>query len=186
MQFSLISLFPSLTRILPFLLTFSVSTASQNFHDRNLATVNAIYAQNLYPTNLGFLRNQTVPQGLFDKNATGRITPLGNFTGFDESTEYFFALSPVPTAPLYQAFIKAEVVAYQSECAQVASSIVWLTLGVYNPGAVDHLKEIAVLKQVRSGPAHFYTYPEVHCARFSLLAGYSKRYVAAAPSSSAN
>lgn len=28
--------------------------------------------------------------------ATGRISPLGNFTGFDDSTEYFFALSPIP------------------------------------------------------------------------------------------
>ena len=147
MHHNITSLLTPLTSILS-LSRFFTPAASTDFHRRNLATIESIYAQNVYPTSLAFTRNQTVPHGLFDEKATGRITPLGNFTGFAESTEYFFALSPVPEAPLYQAFTKAQVVAYQSSCAEVATSIVWLTLGVYNPGATDHLKDIAVLKQV--------------------------------------
>ena len=147
MPYNITSLFAPLISILSLSHLFT-PTASTGFHRRNLATIRSIYAQNVYPISLAFIHNQTLPPGLFDEKATGRITPLGNFTGFAESTEYFFALNPVPEAPLYQAFTKAEVVAFQSSCAAVATSVVWLTLGVYNPGAADHLKDISVLKQV--------------------------------------
>ena len=122
------------------------------FQRRNLATIQKVYSLNLYPTNLAFLDNQTVPPGLFDEHASGRITPLGNFTDFAESTEYFFGLSLTPEDPDNLAFTKVEVVEYQSSCAEVASSVAWLYLGVYNPGAANHGQVVSVLKQVRLVP----------------------------------
>ena len=121
------------------------------FQQRNLNTVTNIYNRNLYPTNLAFVVNgsSSVPPGLFNANATGRITPLGNFTGFKDSTEYFFALSPVPVAPDYVGFSKIQIVSFQSQCPEVAASVVYITSSVIHPGAADDGKFIGTLKQVR-------------------------------------
>ena len=129
--------------------SLSNTTNPPSFQHRNLATIQKIYSLNLYPTNLAFLDNQTVPPGFFDEHASGRITPFGNFTDFAESTEYFFGLSLTPEDPDNLAFTKVEVVEYQSSCAEVASSVAWLYLGVYNPGAANHGQVVSVLKQVR-------------------------------------
>ena len=120
------------------------------FQQRNLNTITKIYERNIYPTNLEFIVNgsKAVPPGLFNENASGRITPLGNFTGFNDSTEYFFALSPVPQAPTYGGFSKIQVVEFQSQCPNVASSVVYITMSVINPGAPNNGQLISTLKQV--------------------------------------
>ncbi|KAL8823395.1 MAG: hypothetical protein Q9191_005897 [Dirinaria sp. TL-2023a] len=121
-----------------------------SFQQRNLNTITNIYKRNLYPTNLEFVTNGTasVPPGLFNEKATGRITPLGNFTGFNDSTEYFFALSPVPQPPTYVGFSKIQIVSFQSECPNVASSVVYITGSVFHPGSPDDGKFVSTLKQI--------------------------------------
>jgi hypothetical protein len=120
-----------------------------SFQQRNLDTITKIYERNAYPTNLQFITNgsSSVPAGLFNENAAGRITPLGNFTGFKESTEYFFALSPVPLPPTYGAFSKIQIVEFQSQCPNVASSVVYITMSVIHPGAPNDGQLISTLKQ---------------------------------------
>ena len=89
-----------------------------------------------------------VPPGLFNENATGRITPLGNFTGFIDSIEYFFGLVPTPDPPAYLTISAADVVSFTSGCAEVAASVVYLTISVHNPGAPNHGQFRTKLKQV--------------------------------------
>jgi hypothetical protein len=89
-----------------------------------------------------------VPPGLFNENATGRITPLGNFTGFIDSIEYFFGLVPTPEPPAYLAISAAELVSFASGCAEVAASVVYLTISVHNPGVPNHGQFRTKLKQV--------------------------------------
>ena len=125
---------------------------TKSFQQRNLNTITSIYSRNLYPTNLEFALNgsASVPPGLFNANATGRITPLGNFTGFKDSTEYFFALSPLPTAPNYVGFTKIQIVSFQSACPEVAASVVYITASVIDPGGPRDGQFVANLKQVFS------------------------------------
>lgn len=134
------------------------NTQQVNFQQRNLDTITNIYNRNLYPTNLQFIADssQSVITGLFNENATGRISPLGNFTGFAESTEYFFALAPIPRPPNYIALTKAQVVSFQSQCANVASSVVYFTGTVVNPNATNNGAFFSTLKQVR-GALWLYT-----------------------------
>ena len=123
---------------------------TKSFQQRNLDTITSIYSRNLYPANLEFALNGTasVPPGLFNANATGRITPLGNFTGFKDSTEYFFALSPIPMAPNYVGFSKIQIVSFQSECPEVAASVVYITASIINPGGPGNGQIVKTLKQV--------------------------------------
>ena len=67
------------------------ATNSTDWQQRNYNTVKAIYNTTIYPHNLAFLQNgsSVVPPGLFNANVSGRITPVGNFTGFEDSVEYF-------------------------------------------------------------------------------------------------
>ncbi|KAL8794201.1 MAG: hypothetical protein Q9195_003269 [Heterodermia aff. obscurata] len=126
----------------------SVSVAS--FQQRNLNTITAIYQRNVYPTNLEFIVNgsSSVPKGLFNTNVSGRITPIGNFTGFQDSVEYFFALAPVPQPPLCYGFSKIQIVEFSSQCPGVAASVVYITESVINPGAANDGQKVATLKQV--------------------------------------
>ena len=136
-----------------------------NFVKRNLDTITKIYERNVYPTNLEFITKgpSSVPPGLFNANASGRITPLGNFTGFNDSTEYFFALSPVPQAPTYYGFSKIQIVEFQSQCANIASSVVYITMSVINPGAANNGTVVGTLKQVH------YSSPQKHLTTSPLL-----------------
>ena len=121
-----------------------------DYKKRNLDTIQKIYDLTVYPANLAFVVNgsASVPKGLFADNATGRITPVGNFSGFDDSTEYFFALSPIPTPPRYVAFSKAQVVDFVSGCPNIAASTVYFTNSVINPNSTDNGKYVTTLKQV--------------------------------------
>ncbi|KAL9607707.1 MAG: hypothetical protein Q9167_007399 [Letrouitia subvulpina] len=126
------------------------SAALTGYQKRNYDTISAIYNRTVYPTNLEFIANgsASVPPGLFNPNATGRITPVGNFSGFDDSTEYFFALAPIPQPPSYDAFTKAEVVEFTSGSPDVAASVVYFTSSVVNPNATNNGEFINYLKQV--------------------------------------
>ncbi|OCL04344.1 hypothetical protein AOQ84DRAFT_226094 [Glonium stellatum] len=79
---------------------------------RNLATIKAIYNLTVFPNNVPFIAQgfSAIPAELFNANATGRVTLLGNFSGFKESAEFFFGLAPVPQAPFYAAFASANAV----------------------------------------------------------------------------
>ena len=121
-----------------------------SFQQRNLNTITALYNRTVYPTNLEFIVNgsSSVPKGLFNANVSGRITPVGNFTGFQDSVEYFFALAPIPQPPLYYGFSKIQIVEFSSQCPGVAASEVYFTESVINPGAANDGQTIATLKQV--------------------------------------
>ncbi|KAG9242310.1 hypothetical protein BJ878DRAFT_178465 [Calycina marina] len=121
-----------------------------DYYARNLKTVSSIYNLTVFPHNVPIIVNgsKAVPPGLFAPTATGRVSPLGNFTGFDDSIEYFFALALVPSAPAYAVFTSAKVIEFSCGCAEVASSVAYLETRVYAPGAPDHNKYLSTLKQV--------------------------------------
>ncbi len=100
--------------------------------ERNLQAIRSVYNLTLYPNNIGVHTNSSnaVPAGLFNENATGRISPIGNFTSYQDSIEYFFGLSPVPSDINGNlGFYKADVVEYTSGCPEVAASVVHLYAG---------------------------------------------------------
>jgi hypothetical protein len=124
-----------------------------DYAQRNLNTIERIYNLTVYPNNAPIVNQgaSAVPPGLFNDNATGRISPLGNFTGFNDSIECmtcsfgvepferriltyhsppdFFALAPTPQASAGQGIYRAEVVAFTSGCPEVATSLVYLRTG---------------------------------------------------------
>ncbi|KAI4162772.1 MAG: hypothetical protein LQ342_003659 [Letrouitia transgressa] len=63
------------------------------FEKRNFETIEKIYSLAIYPRNvaLSVAGSSVVPEGLFNQNATGRITPVGNFTAtvVDSTSENF-------------------------------------------------------------------------------------------------
>ncbi|KAL8911933.1 MAG: hypothetical protein Q9171_002975 [Xanthocarpia ochracea] len=132
------------------LLTLHCSAKLTGYKKRNFDTISKIYERTQYPNNLAFIANgsASVPPGLFDQNVVGRITPVGNFTGFDDSTEYFFALAPIPLPPLYGVFSDVRVVEFTSGCPSVASSVVYFRTTVFNPNATNNGQYLTTLKQV--------------------------------------
>ncbi|KAL8790202.1 MAG: hypothetical protein Q9213_000733 [Squamulea squamosa] len=132
------------------LLTLSSSAELTGYKKRNFETISKIYDRTQYPNNLAFIANgsASVPPGLFNEKAQGRITPVGNFSGFDDSTEYFFALAPIPLPPLYGVFSDVRVVEFTSGCPSVASSVVYFRTTVSNPNATNNGQYLTTLKQV--------------------------------------
>ena len=123
----------------------------ESYVTRNLNTIQAIYNLTVYPNNVPIISHgaTAVPAGLFNSGATGRIDPVGSFTGFKDSVEYFFGLAPLPAPPTYVIISKAEIVEFNSGCPHVASSVVYLECSTYNPGKPDNGRAQATLKQVR-------------------------------------
>ena len=124
-----------------------------NWQQRNYNTIKSIYNTTIYPNNEAFLKSgsSALPAGLFNENATGRITPIGNFSGYEESVEYFFGLTPPVQAPLFDTWTKADIVSFSSSCPEIASSVVYgETTGVM-PNASSFGKVVTTLKQVSPG-----------------------------------
>lgn len=123
-----------------------------DYAQRNLETIQRIYNLTVYPNNVPIINQgaSAVPAGLFDPGATGRVSPVGNFSGFDDSIEYFFALAPTPQAQQGVGIYKADVVEFTSGCPEVAASVVYLRTGKVDPvtGKVDESKPTSTLSQV--------------------------------------
>jgi hypothetical protein len=123
----------------------------ENWAQRNLDTITSIYNLTVFPNQLPILEQGAagVPAGLFNENATGRVDPVGNFTGFDDSIEYFFALAPVPsTNAASTAITSIQITEFSSACPDVAASVVYLYCNVEDPGSPDNGKALAPLKEV--------------------------------------
>jgi len=133
--------------------TFAHNDGTTDYVQRNLHTIQSIYNLTVYPNNAPILLQggSAVPPGLFSQNARGRVTPVGNFTGFEDSIEYFFALAPTPQSnPAGVAIFEADVVEYTSGCANVAASVVYLKTGPVNAttGQLIEGSKTTALKQV--------------------------------------
>ncbi|KAK3389525.1 hypothetical protein B0H63DRAFT_537508 [Podospora didyma] len=121
------------------------------YEERNLKTIQGIYNLTVYPNQLPIITAgaSQVPSGLFSQNVVGRVDPVGDFHSFQDSIEYFFALSPVPQANAVRAAITSfQITEFTSACANVAASVVYLFCTVVNPCSPDHGKQLATLKQV--------------------------------------
>jgi hypothetical protein len=122
-----------------------------HFEKRNFDTIQGIYNLTIYPNQVPILLQGAagVPAGLFNANATGRVDPVGNFTGFDDSIEYFFALAPVPLLyPAAPAITSIKITEFSSACPSVAASVVYLFLNVSDASSPNNGKSLAPLKQV--------------------------------------
>ncbi len=117
---------------------------------RNFDTISHIYNITVFPNQLPILEHGAagVPSGLFNQNVVGRVDPVGEFIGFQDSIEYFFALAPVPQANAASAAITSfQLTEFSSACAGVAASVVYLFCNLVGPGP-DNGKQLAPLKQV--------------------------------------
>ena len=94
---------------------------------------------------LGISLVSAADPGWFRMNA---LTLTNHMVGFDDSTEYFFALAPIPQPPNYAVFSKAQVVEFTSGCPSVAASVVYFTNSVFNPNSTDNGKYLTTLKQI--------------------------------------
>ena len=122
-----------------------------HYEQRNFNTVKSIYDLTIFPNQLPILEQGAagVPRGLFSQNATGRVDPVGNFTGFEDSIEYFFALAPVPqTNSSSTAISRIQITEFSSACPDVAASVVYLFCNVEDPSSPDNGKALAPLKEV--------------------------------------
>jgi hypothetical protein len=120
---------------------------------RNLNTIRQIYNLTVYPNNVPITQQgaAAVPAHLFNLNATGRVSPVGNFSGFDDSIEYFFALAPTPQASQGVIIYEADVLEFVSGCPEVAASVVYLRTTHLDPNTnkIDTSKPNSTLSQVR-------------------------------------
>lgn len=92
----ILSLFPPLA-------TLILLGSAKNYTpqvSRNLATIKAIYNLTVFPNNVPFITQgfSVIPAGLFNANATGRVSPLGNFSGFEECRVLFRTSADAATA----------------------------------------------------------------------------------------
>ncbi|KAJ7913372.1 hypothetical protein B0H13DRAFT_1873924 [Mycena leptocephala] len=106
-----------------------------HWYIRNKATIQKIYDLTVFPANAQIIAEgaSAVPAGLFNANATGRITPVGEFFGFEDSIEYFFGLAPLPSGvPPNGAIANATLVQFTSGCPEIAASTVYFTVRTMN------------------------------------------------------
>ncbi len=121
------------------------------YSKRNFNTISKIYNLTVYPNQVPIFNGggAAVPDGLFNQDVVGRVDPVGNFTGFEHSIEYFFALSPLPRGnPAKAAITSYKITEFSSQCRDVASSVVYLYCSVVDPGGPDDGKVLPPLKQV--------------------------------------
>ncbi|KAJ7243054.1 hypothetical protein C8J57DRAFT_1726200 [Mycena rebaudengoi] len=124
---------------------------NHHWYQRNKNTIQSIYNLTIFPANAKIIQGggAAVPKGLFNKNSTGRVTPVGQFVGFEDSIEYFFGLAPLPTGQAPNGVISnATLVEFTSGCPEVAASVVYLTISTLNSDNsfgpfLTALKEIA-------------------------------------------
>jgi hypothetical protein len=92
-----------------------------------------------------------VPKGLFTSDVKGRVTPVGSFSGLNDSAEYFFVLG-IPTPPAYIGFSKATIAEFTSGCPEVAASTVYLETSLFNPQnqqiGISVLKEVSIFLKI--------------------------------------
>jgi hypothetical protein len=88
-----------------------------------------------------------LPPGVLNVNATGRVSPVGNFSGIEESSEYFFGLGPQAEPPFYIAWTGMDITSFSSECPEVAASKAKITTSIVRPGHPDDGKYISTLVQ---------------------------------------
>ncbi|KAJ7836790.1 hypothetical protein B0H14DRAFT_2793080 [Mycena olivaceomarginata] len=128
---------------LAILVSALLSSASQPaWYQRNFDTIQKIYNLTIFPANAKIIAEgaPAVPPGLFNANATGRVTP--------DSFEYFFGLAPLPSgSPPNGAISKATLAEFTSGCPEVAASTVYLTLSTINPDNSTG-PFISILKQI--------------------------------------
>jgi hypothetical protein len=145
----------------------------RNYEQRNFDTVKSIYELTIFPNQLPILEGGAagVPPGLFSENATGRVDPVGNFTGFDDSIEYFFALAPVPqTNAASTAITSIQITEFSSACPDVAASVVYLYCNVEDSNSTDNGKALVPLKEVSETPI-FSIYMHANIPLSARLAG---------------
>ncbi|PPJ50226.1 hypothetical protein CBER1_07179 [Cercospora berteroae] len=126
-----------------------------DFAQRNLNTIREIYGLTVYPNNVPILKqgcDKALRPGLFSPYATGRVSPVGDFTGFNDSCEYFFALAPNPEDQEFQGLgiYQADVVEFTSGCPNIAASVVYLRTAKYdqNTRQIDPNVPVSTLAQV--------------------------------------
>jgi hypothetical protein len=123
----------------------------EDWRTRNFNTISSIYNLTVYPNQLPIIQHggAGVPPGLFSNDVVGRVDPVGDFVGFEDSIEYFFALAPLPQGNgASSAITSYKITEFSSECEGIASSVVYLYCSVVNPGSPNHGKPLPPLKQV--------------------------------------
>ena len=124
-----------------------------DYRARNFDTVSSIYNLTVYPNQVPIIFGGAgnVPEHLFSHDVVGRVYPVGNFQGFEDSIEYFFALAPLPQGNVRSAAITSyKITAFSSGCPGVAASVVYLYSSVVDPSSPENGKPLAPLKQVSS------------------------------------
>ncbi|KAJ0125253.1 hypothetical protein J7T55_006598 [Diaporthe amygdali] len=144
---SLLWLLPAAMGLTP----YQLPRDAADFHQRNFDTISKIYNLSTYPNNQAFLKDgaAAVPSGLFSKDVIGRVTPLGNFSGIDDTVEYFFALTPDPSPPSYATWTNDTITHFVSECPEVAATVVYgRTMGVNASVPSTYQKQVSTIKQI--------------------------------------
>jgi hypothetical protein len=122
-----------------------------DYRARNFDTISSIYNLTVYPNQVPIILGgaENVPPGLFSEDVAGRVYPVGNFEGFANSIEYFFALAPLPQGNRRGAAIsRYKIASFTSGCRDVAASVVYLYSTVVDPESPDFGQPLAPLKQV--------------------------------------
>ncbi|KAH8770055.1 hypothetical protein F5883DRAFT_667634 [Diaporthe sp. PMI_573] len=99
-----------------------IATLISLFLLRNLDTINGIYNLTTYPNNLAFLQGgvNAIPNAFFAEDVVGRVTPLGDLSGIEDTVEYFFALTPDPSPPTYATWTNATATVVYGKATGVA------------------------------------------------------------------
>ncbi|KAH6665455.1 hypothetical protein B0J14DRAFT_569058 [Halenospora varia] len=139
---------PPAPRAAPFV-PRAANASDPDFRTRNYNTLYGIYDFASWPKSAAFIKDgvKAIPPGLLNVNATGRISPVGNFTGIEQTGEYFFGLSPQAEAPFYIGWTDFQIHQFSSECPEVACSKVWGRTTIVKPNATNNGEYVSTLMQ---------------------------------------